>query len=271
MRSDHRVSARPSPAVLSLATLRLVVPPVIVLAGAAVAWQLVALHNPQDIPRIGAIWQQLSNHPRIFLGDTGSTVLEAAVGLACSFVVAFALATLMCHLPSVERGVMPLAVIINVTPVVAFAPILAIIFRFGYTPKFIVAAIVAFFPLLVNSLAGLRAIDPETHEVLRSLHASRREVFLRLRLPSSLPFLFAAARVCLPLSIVGAVVAEFVTSGYTSGLGVYIALGVAGGAPGAGVFAAIAILAALGVALTILVTIIERRVLSWHGSIRADA
>ena len=245
-------------------------PAVVAVGIAVVVWQLLALHNPQDLPRIGAIWQQLSNRPGFYARNTGSTMLETAVGLAAGFVVAFVLGALMCHVRIFERGVMPLAVMLNVTPVVALAPGLAIVFQFGYMPKFIVTAIIVFFPFLVNSLTGLRSVDPEALDVLRTLDASTAEIFVRLRLPSSLPFLFSAARVCLPLSIVGAVVAEFVVSGTTSGLGVFIssARSEAGPYALAEIYAAIAILVAIGLAFTVLVIALEARFLSWHASAR---
>lgn len=245
-------------------------PAAVAIGLAALGWQLLALHNPQDLPRIGAIWQQLSNRPGFYARNTGATMLETAVGLLASFAIAFSLAAVMCHVRLFERAVMPLAVMVNVTPVVALAPGLAIVFQFGFMPKFVVTAIIVFFPFLVNSLAGLRSVDAEALDVLRTLDASTREIFVRLRLPSSLPFLFAAARVCFPLSIVGAVVAEFVVSGTTPGLGVFIssARTQAGPYALAEIYAAIAILAAIGLALTFLVTGLEARLLSWHASAR---
>ena len=186
-----------------------------------------------------------------------------AVGLLASFVAAFVLAVAMVHVRTVERAVMPLAVAINVTPVVSLAPGLSIALGVGLSPRFLVTTLICFFPWLVNSLVGLRSIDPEALDFLRSLYASRFEVLLRLRLPSCLPFLFAAARVCFPLAVVGAVVAEFSTSGPGQGLGSLISIG-ANTNYWAEVYAAIFCLALLGLVLTLGVTTAERRLLVWH-------
>jgi NitT/TauT family transport system permease protein len=136
-------------------------------------------------------------------------------------------------------------------------------FGFGPTPKIIVTAVIVFFPALINSLAGLRSADPEVLDVLRSLDAARWEVLWHVRLPSALPFLFAAARVCLPLSVIGAVVAEFVTPGSAAGLGTLIYVD-SNNSDLSRVYAAIICLAIMGVALTLIVILVERRVLSWQ-------
>jgi len=240
--------------------------PAIVLLGLLVlAWQLVALHNAFLIPRIGAIWAQLTNNPREFFDAAGVTLEECFVGLGASFVIAFSLAVAMTYVGLIERAVMPLAVILNVTPVVALAPGLAIALGFGFTPRFLITGIIVFFPLLVNSLVGLRSIDPEALQYFRSLHASRREVLVHLRIPSSLPFLFAAARICFPLAIIGAVVSEFTTAGpgNINGLGSLIEIGI-GSTELSVVYAAIFCLSLLGLAFTLVVVAIERRVLAWH-------
>jgi len=231
-------------------------------------WQIVALHNSDFLPRIGAIWQQLSNSPGEYLRNGLVTLEEVVVGLAASFAVAFALAVAMVHIRTVERAVMPLAVILNVTPVVSLAPGLSIALGVGMSPRYLVTAVICFFPWLVNSLVGLRSIDPEALDFLRSLHASRLEVLVHLRLPSCLPFLFAAARVCCPLAVVGAVVSEFSTSGPGRGLGSLVQIA-AEGLSWAEMYAAILCLAVMGLVLTSVVLWAERRLLSWHPA-RAD-
>jgi NitT/TauT family transport system permease protein len=241
-------------------------PAVVAAAAVAVVWQIVALHNPLDLPRIGAVWNALATNRSIYWHDTLATLYEMVVGLVASFVVAFSLAVAMCHSRVLDRAIMPLAVTLNVTPIIALAPGLAIALGFGYAPKFVVTAVIVFFPFLVNGLAGLRSVDPEVLEVFRTLDASRWEILTRLRLPSSLPFLFAAARVCFPLSLVGAVVSEFATTSYTGGLGVLInSAATSGGTLGlAEIYGAVAILAFLGLVLTLIVAGAEGRLLSWQ-------
>lgn len=240
--------------------------PAFVLFGLLVlTWQLVALHNPFLIPRVGGIWAQLTSSPGEFFDAAGVTLEECFVGLGASFVIAFSLAVAMSHAPVVERAVMPLAVILNVTPVVALAPGLVIAFGFGLTPRFLVTGVIVFFPLLVNSLIGLRSVDPEALQYFQSVYASRREILWHLRIPSSLPFLFAAARIAFPLAIIGAVVSEFSTAGpgNDNGLGSLIELAISSNELSL-MYAAIACLSVLGLAFTLIVIAIERRILVWH-------
>jgi NitT/TauT family transport system permease protein len=157
---------------------------------------------------------------------------------------------------------LPVAVLVKVTPTIAIAPILIIWMGFGAAPKVIIAALISFFPVLVNCITGFKAIDPDVHEVLRAVHASRTEVFLKLRLPQCLPHLFSALKICVTLCVIGAVVAEW--EGSSRGLGNVVTQ--------AGtyldmerMYAAIAALAMLGLTLTGVVTLVEHRALRWLG------
>ena len=245
--------------------MRYVVPPVIVIVILGGLWQLAAAHNSQTLPTLGAIARSIADRPHFYSANAAWTLEEMIVGLVVSFLVAFALAVVMVYVRVVERAVMPLAVILNVTPVVSFAPGLVIVFGFSVLPRFIVTGVIVFFPFLVNALIGLKSVDQEALEFFQTLDASRREILVHLRIPSSLPFLFAAARVGVPLSLVGAVVAEITTSGMQRGLGAQIVvaneflnLPV--------VYASVFCLAVIGVVTTSLVIIAERRLLGWHSS-----
>jgi len=226
-------------------------------------WQILAEHNPDFIPSIPATLAELWDNPRLFGVNTLVTLREVAVGTGASFVVASTLAVLMCHVRFLERALMPVAVVVNVTPVVSYAPVFVLLFGFGSTPRYVVTAIVVFFPILVNALAGLRSVDSDVLDVMQTVHASRWEILWRLRLPSSLPFLLAAARVCLPLGVVGAVVAEFVASGSSSGLGsmIFAALETSQKTV---IYGAILVLVLIGLVLTAVVALLERRLLAWR-------
>jgi NitT/TauT family transport system permease protein len=238
-------------------------PPLVAVVVLVVIWQLVAVGHRYVLPRPRAVLLQLVHHPGSFAHSGWVTLSEALLGLVIGCGAAFVLATLMSQLKVVERAVLPLAVVLNVTPVVAIAPALQEAFGFGRTPKVLVAAVICFFPTLIGTTAGLRASDPAVVDVLRTLHASRSEILWRVQLPSSLPYLFAVARVCLPLSVVGAVVAEFVAQGSTSGLGTMISQA-ASNAQLDRVYAAIVCLGIIGVALVALVSVVERRALRWQ-------
>ncbi|GAA1446540.1 ABC transporter permease [Nocardiopsis tropica] len=229
------------------------------------AWTAVAEDQPYLLPPLPEVGTVLVEDPGLFLGNAWSTLQIALLGVSFGAGTAFVLSLVMSEVPVVRRAIMPLAVVLNVTPVVALAPALVVAFGFGMAPKVIVTAIITFFPVLINMTTGLRSVPVPVLHVFSTLHASRLEVLLRLRVPSSLPYALAALRVVFPLSIVGAVVAEFVAAGSSSGLGTMIRTSAAT-ARLEYVYAAIACLAAMGVLMLALITVLERRLLFWHES-----
>jgi NitT/TauT family transport system permease protein len=246
------------------ARVRVWLPPVVALAAVLGAWEAIALNYRYAIPPLGAVWSVLVGHPGALLNNAGATLAEALPGLAASYAVALLLALAMNQSEIVTRAVLPLAVALNVSPLIAFAPALAIFIGLNRTPRVVLAALITFFPVLINSLVGLRSADPKALEVFQTLHASRWETLWRLQLPSSLPYLFAAARIAVPLSVVGAAVAEMVAPGPGVGLGYFIQqwslntqLDWA--------WAGIVVLAGFGLLLTGLVVAAENRVLRWRG------
>nr|WP_026127924.1 ABC transporter permease [Nocardiopsis lucentensis] len=250
---------------LSALSPRVWLPTVIAVALVGAAWSWVASGNPYILPELGEVGRTLVSDPTLFVENAWSTLQIALLGVAWGAGTAFVLALLMSEIPVLRRAVMPLAVVLNVTPVVALAPALVVAFGFGMTPKVVVTAIVTFFPVLINVTTGLRSVSGPVLHVFRTLHASRMEVLLKLRLPTSLPYALAALRVVLPLSIVGAVVAEFVAAGSSSGLGTMIR-NAAANAQLPHVYAAVACLATMGVLMLALTTLLERRLLFWHES-----
>jgi NitT/TauT family transport system permease protein len=198
-----------------------------------------------------------------FAGHGAITLLHAMAGLTLGTAVAIGAATLMAHSRFLERSLLPLAVLVKVTPIVAVAPLLVIWFGFGSPPVVITAALITFFPVLVNTLTGLKSVNPGALDFFRSVHASRKETFFKLRAPSSLPYLFAAFRIAIPLSVIGAVVGELF--GGDRGLGSVIFVAHHNlDMPTS--FSAILVLAIMGISLTILPSYIERRALFWHES-----
>lgn len=240
-------------------------PVVVALAVAAGAWTLIAAGNPFVLPRLPDVASALRESPTTYLANAATTLQVAATGLAVGFGAAVALALVMSEVPVVRRAVLPLAVVLNVTPVVALAPGLVVAFGFGATPKVLLTAIIVFFPVLVNTTTGLRSVPPAVLEVFTSLHASRLETLLLLRVPTSLPYVLTALRVVLPLSLVGAVVAEFVAAGSSAGLGTLIR-NTAAASQLSAMYAAVACLAAMGLLLLALVNVLDRRLLHWHDS-----
>lgn len=240
-------------------------PLVAMLALLAVLWQVGADRMPYLLPPLPDVWSVLRDDPSYFLHNSWVTLREALLGLAIGFVAAFALAILVSEVALARRAVMPVAVVLNVTPLVAIAPALVVAFGFGAAPKLIVTALICFFPILINASVGLRTVPEPVLQVFRSVHASRWEVLRHLRIPGSLGYVFAALQIVFPLSIVGAVVAELSAAGSTDGLGTVIQVASSMNRL-ATVWAAIFVLALMGSLLLLLVTVVERRALRWHGS-----
>jgi len=228
----------------------------------AALWQLVALHDPYVLPTLGQVFGSLAGDPVMYWDNLLVTCQEIVIGAGAGIVCGFAFAVVMMELPLIEKAAMPLIVVIMVTPVVAMAPALVVAFGYGMGAKYVVTALVVFFPMLVNSLAGLRDVDPETLDVFKTLHASRWEIFRHLRLPGCMPFVFAGLRIALPLAVVGAAVAEFSVAGEQAGLGSLLTIAAAN-ANLPVIWASIVLLCTIGVALVWLLALVRKRVLWW--------
>jgi NitT/TauT family transport system permease protein len=237
-------------------------PPAITFLIVAVLWQLVALNNPYVLPTLDAVGNSFASDPKMYWSNMLVTSQEIAIGAGAGILGGFLLAVAMAELPIVEKAVMPLIVVVMVTPVVAIAPALVVAFGFGMMPKYIVTALVVFFPMLVNSLAGLRDVDQKALDVFKTLHASRWEIFRDLRFPGCMPFVFAGLRIAMPLAVVGAAVAEFVAAGQQAGLGSLVTIAAAQ-ANLPVTWASIALLCLLGVVLVSVLAVLRKRVLWW--------
>jgi len=249
--------------------LEYVAPPAIAFAvvigfwEAYIAWRDISI---LVVPAPSDIWERFSDEPGFFWREGWWTLYEATLGLALGSAVAIVLAVVMAHSRLAERALFPLAIVIKVTPLVAIAPVLIIAIGFGTTPKIIVAALLCFFPMLVNTMTGFRDVNPGALDFMRSLRASPWSVFWKLRVPGSLPYVFSALRITYPLALIGAVVAEWFTGDRGLGFVVYSAwLNL----QTPKLFAAVAVLALIGVGINIALSLIERRVLFWHESVRS--
>lgn len=239
-------------------------PPMFTLMALCVVWELwIRIANVPEyiVPGPMAILSHLFGDIGFFVHHGLITLWEAIAGFALGTTVAFTGAILMAHSRLLERILFPLALMVKVTPIVAVAPLFVIWFGFGSYPKIMIAALITFFPVLVNAMVGLRSVNPGALDFFRSLHASRSEIFVKLRVPSSLPYLFAAFRICIPLSVIGAVVGEWFTG--DRGLGSVIIVA-HNNLMMPTLFSAVVMLAFIGISLTIFVSYLERRVLFWH-------
>jgi NitT/TauT family transport system permease protein len=263
MPRNHRPSGRPG--LLRLVRLQTWLPLVVLLVILGGAWQWAARKWPYALAPLPRIGSSLRGNFSYYLANAGTTLGEAMGGLAIGFAVAFALAVLISEVPVARRAIMPLAVVANVTPLVAVAPLLVAVLGFGDAPKIAIAALVCFFPILINTATGLRSVEVPVLQVYQTVRASRLEILAYLRVPSALPYIFAALRITTPLSVVGAVVAEMTAAGGGGGLG-YVISNAASYNHLDVVYAALFMLAVMGMLLLLIVTVIERRALRWHES-----
>ena len=242
------------PAILGLATM----------LGIWEAWVRLRHVKPYLVPTPSSVARRLGDDPSLFLREGFHTLEGALVGFLLGAGIAFLLAALMSQSRFLERAVFPLAILIKVTPIIAIAPLLTIWFGFGLFPKVFIAALIVFFPVMVNALVGFRSVSGDALWLFESYAASPAEVFLKLRVPSALPYLFAAFKFSIPLSVIGAVVAEWFSGDRGLGRVIYVANS---NLDMATAFAGIFSLALLGVGLYLLSTIIESKVLFWHESV----
>jgi NitT/TauT family transport system permease protein len=243
-----------------------VLPPVLALVGLSIALEAwLRLYDVATylVPRPSLVYGRLAGDIGFFLRHGGITLGESLAGFGLGSLVAFTGAMVMAYSRMLERTLFPLAIVVKVTPIVAVAPLFVIWFGFGSFPKILIAGLITFFPVLVNAMVGLRAVNNQTLDFFRSLNASGTEVFLKLRLPSSLPYLFAAFRIALPLSVIGAVVGEWFSG--DRGLGSVIIVAHSN-LDTPTLFAAIIVLAVIGIGLTIAAWYAESRLLFWHES-----
>ena len=239
---------------------------VALVALAAVALGLELWVRAADVPSYlfpapSSVLTRLAEDPSFFALEAGVTIVEAAFGFVIGAGAAFAVGALMAHSRVLERVLYPLAVLVKLTPVVAVAPLLTLWFGFGAPPKIAIAALITFFPMVVNAFVGLRDVDPNELAFLQVLAASRWEIFRALRVPSSLPYLFSGARISANLALIGAVVGEW--TGADRGLGRVILVANAT-LDLATLFGAVLVLVVIGVAVNVFASTVEGRVLHWH-------
>jgi len=204
----------------------------------------------------------------LYVGHIGVTLAETLMGFAVGSVLAFTLGTAVALSRSVEYFLYPIIVMFQAMPKVALAPLIIVWFGLGLTSKVVSAALVAFFPLMVNTIVGLRSAEADKIDLMRSLAASRVQIFWMLLLPNALPYIFAGLEIAMIFALIGAIVAEFV--GAQSGLGMLIqsmnfTMDVAGQ------FSVLLILSVLGLALNAVVSGVKHRVLFWEASRKLDA
>ena len=207
------------------------------------------------LPPPSVVLQSLVEHAGLLLSNGWTTTLEVVLGFALSIIVGIPLAFAMFSWPWVSRSVLPLLVSSQAMPKVAVAPLFLVWFGFGLLPKVLIAFLIAFFPVVINTSIGLAAIETEKIHLARSMGMGAVATFLRIRLPNALPAIFGGLKISITLAVVGAVVGEFV--GGDAGLG-YLLMVANGSIDTALLFADLVVLTVLGVILYALVEGAER-------------
>ena len=228
-----------------------------------VAWQVAVtvLDVPVYIvPSPVQIGQELIDSGASLVSDLGWTMLEAMLGFAVGSGIAFLAAVVFVHAPMIERAAFPWAIVLQTIPIIAIAPLLTIWFGFTLVPKVVIAAIICFFPVLVNTVRGLRSVSTQALELMSVLSARASSVFWRLRVPSSLPYVFAGLRVAATLSVIGAIVAEF--TGADRGIG-FVIVQASYRIDTRLMFAGIALSSLGGIGFFAIIGWIERTILRW--------
>lgn len=238
---------------------------VVILFG---AWWMVTENGwvaPYILPSPVDTWTTMVENAAYLGSHTWVTTIETIIGFAIAVVIGELVAVLMIYSKTIEKTAYPLILFAQVIPKIAVAPLFVVWLGFGMEPKIVVAVLMAFFPIVVSGMAGLKSVDPEILELTSTMGASSIKTFLKVRLPASLPQLFSGLKVAATLAVTGAVVGEFV--GANEGLG-YVILQANGNIDTAMLFAALIIMSLMGVLLFALIQIAEWFLIPWHSSRR---
>lgn len=244
--------------------------PALLLAALLGLWQIACSTgaiadalNLEDflVPAPTEVASSLWENRELLAENAWVTLREMLLGILAALFVGIGFAVLM-HLSRLLRdAAYPLVVASQTIPIVVIAPILVVWFGYGITPKIVIVALICFFPIAVNTLDGLRSVDPEAVKMMRSLSASRWQRFRRVEAPAALPSLFTGVKISVVVTPIAAVFAEW--AGSSSGLGHLIQSDTANFQV-ARQFATVVVLSALALALIGLVALAERRVVTWR-------
>ena len=239
-------------------------PAALIIVGAVGAWEgIVALNDIPHwkLPAPSDIGVELWDSRGLLLGHTWVTLEEVLVGLAIALVGGVLLAGLIVLSPTMERVIYPSVIGSQAIPIIVIAPLLLIWVGYGMQHKVIVVALISFFPIVVNTVDGLKSADPDMINLLRTLGANRWQVFAKAQVPTCLPFMFSGIKIAATISVIGAVIGEWV--GSSEGLG-YLAIRSKSQFLSERVYAATLLLILMGIILFLIAGLLERFLLPWY-------
>jgi NitT/TauT family transport system permease protein len=240
----------------------------LVLTASLVAWELgcwLLKPPPFVLPAPSSVVAEFVSSPEFFMRQTGYTLVTTVSGFGLALLIGFILAIAITYSAILEQTLYTLLVALNSVPKVALAPIFVIWMGTGAEPKIAIALTIGIFAIVIDTVLGLRSADPDLLNLARSARASTLQILLKIRLPSALPSMFAGMKVAISLSLVGAIVGEFVAG--ETGLG-HVILLAQGMFQTPRMFVAVVILGLLGTALFYLIDLLERVCVPWHISQR---
>ncbi len=268
---NDRAAASSAPARSNGRRLLLAFAPLIGVVVFLGLWQLLVVAfdvRPFVLPKPSRILSHINSDKTYYWENARTTMWEAFLGFVVALAAALVVAAVMAHSRFADRAISPLLILIQVTPIVAYAPAIVLWVGFDLKPIVIITSIACFVPFVVNAVTGFRSVDPNLIELARSVNASRLEVFTRLRFPSALPSLFSAARIAVGLALIGAVLGEWF-GGVNHGLGYSVrSAQQQGNRLSDQLWGSIYVLALIGGVAIIAIGLIERVVLHWHASQR---
>lgn len=210
---------------------------------------------PSDIA--SSLWENRS----LLADNAWVTLKEVLLGFACALAAGLSFAVALHLSETLRRATYPLLVASQTIPIIVIAPILVVWFDYGIVPKLGIIALICFFPITVNTLDGLRSVDPDATKMMRTLDASRWQTFHRVEAPTALPYAFSGAKIAVSVAVIGAVFGEW--AGSNSGLG-HLMLQDNAQLETARLFASVVVLSAIAIALFGLLALAERRVITWR-------
>ena len=243
-------------------------PALLVFVVGVVAWELViVVFQVKEflVPAPSKVVRQIFNRNLSWPYHFWVTAWETVAGFVVAAIVGIALAYLIVHSRRLNQILYPYILLAQIVPKVAVAPLFFIWFGFGEAPKVLVAFLVAFFPIIIDTIVGLHAADPDMLDFMRTLRASPYKTFVKVKLPAALPHIFGGFKVAITLAIIGAVIGEFV--GAESGLG-YMIVRAQSHFRTDQVFAALVLLSVLGMALFMVFVLMERLAIPWYARMK---
>ena len=231
------------------------------------AWQLGAMGMdaayilPSPVQVLQRLWELRGP---LLTAHLPATLLCTGIGLAISIVLGVLLAVLMDAFPTAEKMLYPIIVASQTIPTTALAPLFVLWFGYTIWSKVLVTVLITFFPIAITVFDGFRSAKTDMIDLLRTFGAGKKEIFLRLKLPASLPHFFSAITMAIPLSIIGAAIGEWL--GAQAGLG-YFSRRMMTQLDGAGVFAPIVLLSVVAMLAVWIVALIEKKAVTWRGDL----